>query len=228
MKAKIKILAHGPYEVYGKIPLKKSFIISDEEGYAEKWEDGKSFENLSEPYHLCRCGRSTNIPFCTGAHKKIAFDGAETADNNSYDERAEILKGETIDLLDDKSLCAGARFCDRGKNAWELTLHSGELDNEKQAVYEANACPAGRLTAARKNGEKIEPLLEKEISLIEDPAEQCRGPLWVKGGIEIESSSGESYQVRNRLTLCRCGESSNLPFCDASHFKCPHMQGLDE
>jgi len=37
------------------------------------------------------------------------------------------------------------------------------------------------------------------------------------GGIPIESSDGHIYEVRNRLVLCRCGESRNKPFCDATH-----------
>jgi CDGSH-type Zn-finger protein len=224
---KIKILAHGPYEVSGYVPLKKSFIVPDEEGYSESWRDGDAYE-VPESYHLCRCGRSTKKPFCNGAHAKINFNGKETADNHSYDERADIIQGQTIDLMDDESLCAGARFCDRGHNAWQLTRYSGEDDNENQAIHEANACPAGRLTAVKKSGEKIEPVFEKEICLIEDVPQQSRGPLWVKGSIEIERSSGESFEVRNRVTLCRCGESSNLPYCDAAHLSCPHMQGLDD
>jgi CDGSH-type Zn-finger protein len=43
------------------------------------------------------------------------------------------------------------------------------------------------------------------------------GPIWVRGGIEIESAEGHAYQVRNRVTLCRCGKSQNKPFCDGSH-----------
>jgi CDGSH-type Zn-finger protein len=225
---KIKILSRGPYEVFGFVPLKKNFIVPDEEGYSESWEEGPEYQNLSEPYHLCRCGRSTKKPFCSGAHKTINFDGKETAENNSYDERAFLIHGKTINLMDDESLCAGARFCDRGKNTWQLTRRSDEDNNEAEAISEAAACPAGRLTIVKKNGEKIEPVLEKEIALIEDVPQQCCGPLWVKGGIEIESSSGESYEVRNRVTLCRCGESSNLPYCDVTHVSCPHMQGLDE
>jgi CDGSH-type Zn-finger protein len=39
----------------------------------------------------------------------------------------------------------------------------------------------------------------------------------VRGGITIESADGVPYEVRNRVTLCRCGRSDNKPFCDASH-----------
>ena len=41
--------------------------------------------------------------------------------------------------------------------------------------------------------------------------------MWVKGGLRIESSDGTNYEIRNRVTLCRCGKSKNKPFCDSSH-----------
>jgi CDGSH-type Zn-finger protein len=164
---KIKILPHGPYEVLGRIPLKKSFIVSDDEGYSESLEDGMPYEDLQEGYHLCRCGRSSNKPFCNGAHKAMQFDGEETAEHNTYDERADVYEGQAINLMDDESLCAGARFCDRGKGAWKYAIASGDSNNEAEAIYQAAACPAGRLTVVKKNGEKIEPVLEKEIALIE-------------------------------------------------------------
>ena len=35
--------------------------------------------------------------------------------------------------------------------------------------------------------------------------------------LAIESAGGTEYEVRNRVTLCRCGRSRNKPFCDGSH-----------
>jgi len=43
--------------------------------------------------------------------------------------------------------------------------------------------------------------------------------IWVKGGIPIQSSKGFVYEIRNRVTLCRCGKSANKPFCDGTHVK---------
>jgi len=60
--------------------------------------------------------------------------------------------------------------------------------------------------------------LEKSIGLIEDPQLECSGPIWVRAGIPIRSADGKIYEVRNRVTLCRCGKSSIKPFCDSSHF----------
>jgi CDGSH-type Zn-finger protein len=41
----------------------------------------------------------------------------------------------------------------------------------------------------------------------------------VRGGLAIESADGFVYEVRNRVTLCRCGRSKNKPFCDGSHIE---------
>ncbi|HEY0196583.1 MAG TPA: CDGSH iron-sulfur domain-containing protein, partial [Methanobacterium sp.] len=34
-----------------------------------------------------------------------------------------------------------------------------------------------------------------------------------------ESADGYVYEVRNRVTLCRCGQSENKPFCDGTHME---------
>ncbi|HXR89437.1 MAG TPA: CDGSH iron-sulfur domain-containing protein, partial [Steroidobacteraceae bacterium] len=79
---------------------------------------------------------------------------------------------------------------------------------------------AGRLVAWDKNtGAPVEPVLPVSIGVVEDPDQQCSGPLWLRGGIEVVSSDGFAYEVRNRVTLCRCGESKNKPFCDGTHIE---------
>ena len=42
-------------------------------------------------------------------------------------------------------------------------------------------------------------------------------PIWVRGGVKVVAADGTPYEQRNRVTLCRCGQSSNKPFCDGTH-----------
>jgi CDGSH-type Zn-finger protein len=45
------------------------------------------------------------------------------------------------------------------------------------------------------------------------------GPLRLEGDITILDESGQPWRLAGRtvVTLCRCGESANKPFCDGSH-----------
>jgi CDGSH iron-sulfur domain-containing protein 3 len=44
------------------------------------------------------------------------------------------------------------------------------------------------------------------------------GPYLVKGPIELTDVEGNSIRVeRETVALCRCGRSSNKPFCDGTH-----------
>jgi hypothetical protein len=70
----------------------------------------------------------------------------------------------------------------------------------------------------KKTGKAIEPEFERSIGLVEDPKIGISGPIWVRGGIPVESADGNIYEIRNRVTLCRCGKSSNKPFCDSSYY----------
>ena len=44
------------------------------------------------------------------------------------------------------------------------------------------------------------------------------GPLLVRGRVEIRREDG-SVEVMPRASLCRCGDSSNKPFCDNTHLR---------
>jgi CDGSH-type Zn-finger protein len=216
---KIKITKNGPYCISGNIPLEKELVVADEDNEPLKWEKGEKIKANKE-YYLCRCGKSSNKPFCDGTHQKIRFDGTETASKKDYKKQAEVLSGPEIDLMDAPNLCAGARFCHRKGGTWELTENSDDPIAKKIAIKQACDCSSGRLTAIdKKTGKAIEPEFSPSISVTEDIPAQVSGPLWVKGKIPIESSDGKIYEARNRQTICRCGKSSNKPFCDGSHLR---------
>ena len=45
------------------------------------------------------------------------------------------------------------------------------------------------------------------------------GPYLVEGDIDLFDTGGTSVSTegRTKIALCRCGASSNKPFCDGSH-----------
>jgi CDGSH-type Zn-finger protein len=207
----------GPYLLEGSIPLNQVFMIYDNNGYPVTWKIGKKY-SLFNKYFLCRCGHTKNYPFCDGNHMKEKFVGKEVTNNKTFYEQVNLYKGTELNLKDVKKLCVLAQFCNREGGVWQLIKESENPILKSIAIEEANNCPAGRLILVDNNsGEDIEPFFEPSISLIEYLDEDIRGAIWVKGKIPIVSSIGFTYETRNRVTLCRCGKSTNKPFCDGSH-----------
>jgi len=221
---KIKIIKNGPYMVSGNVPLEEKKIIYVNSDI--QYSNGETIPH-NEIYALCRCGKSKIMPFCDGSHIIVKFDGRETASKEPYLKQAVTIKGPNLVLTDQKNLCAFARFCHKADgDVWSLTEKSSNPKYCKEAIQAACDCPAGRLVAWDSvTGKAIEPTYEPSIVIIQDPTRQCSGPIWVRGGIPIESSDGSVYEIRNRVTLCRCGESLIKPFCDASHVSAKFNDG---
>jgi CDGSH-type Zn-finger protein len=75
MTTTIKVLQNGPLQVEGG-----DVSITD-------W-NGAAYSLVKRPFYLCRCGGSTNKPFCDGTHSKIGFKAAEAAVPGSEDKPA--------------------------------------------------------------------------------------------------------------------------------------------
>lgn len=221
----VEVTKNGPYVVHGTPPLHVQTIEPNSSGHSGSYVDGRAFA-LKDGDALCRCGHSKNKPYCDGSHLKAGVNLTETASFAPLLEGAIEMDGPTISLTDNETYCAFARFCDNGTRFWNEVQTPGE-QHVKLAVEMAHQCPSGRLmvwdNATRK---PIETPLPVSLSLLEDPAEDCSGPLALRGGIRVQGASGESYEIRNRQTLCRCGASSNKPFCDGSHASIKFKDGL--
>ncbi|MDR2108351.1 MAG: CDGSH iron-sulfur domain-containing protein, partial [Coriobacteriales bacterium] len=208
------------------VPLDEKVMVNV--GHHREYQTRRSFE-AGESYALCRCGHSSNPPFCDGSHVAAEFDGTEVAVTTPFDERVEVFAGPTLDLYDD-SRCAFARFCHREDgDVWSLTEQSGDPALRSEAIQAAVDCPAGRLVQHDKEADyqEIEPQLEPRISLLQDPDRSVSAPLYVQGGIALKSAKGFTYEPRNRYALCRCGGSQNKPFCDAMHVRLGYRDGLE-
>jgi CDGSH-type Zn-finger protein len=212
----ITITEDGPYIVRGSVPLTSRHPVESAEGEPLAWDPVGAKPDATEPrerYALCRCGQSENKPFCDGSHARLGFaDSALTADRAPRAERARSFGADTIVMTDDESLCEHAGFCgNRVTNVWKMIRRSNDPEVRDRLITMVSNCPSGRLAVADADGDPIEPGFEPSIATVPD------GPLWVRGGIPVTGPDGFTYEIRNRVTLCRCGQSQNKPFCDGTH-----------
>ena len=207
---KVKVKENGPYVVTGGVPLRRKEPVISEHGEPLTWI-AKSVTDDGAAYALCRCGDSQNKPYCDGTHAANDFDGTEAAESPAYDERRTSHPGTGIEMFDDRGTCVHAGFCgNQVTNVWKMAPKTDDTIVRSQMMAMIERCPSGALTY-EVGGEAVEPDLPVEVSIIPD------GPIWISGGVSVERSDGQAMEVRNRVTLCRCGHSANKPLCDGSH-----------
>ena len=202
--ADITVRPNGPYMVSGGVPVYRRRAVVSEDGEPLTWE---TKEQLDAPdrYMLCRCGGSSNKPFCDSTHATNGFV-ADDASHGTYDERAKVLGGTGVTVRDDRSICEHAGFCGTAAtNVWKLVKDTEDSTVRRHVIDMIEKCPSGALSY------EIEPLLPTAIQANDD------GPLSITGGIVVTLSDGTPLETRNRVTLCRCGQSSNKPLCDGTH-----------
>jgi CDGSH-type Zn-finger protein len=216
----IRVERGGPYRVSGRVPLGRTAQVETEYEEPIDWAPFESVAADAE-YALCRCGRSNAKPFCDDTCANLTWDSSETADPAPRAARARVFVGEGVVMTDDHSFCTHAGFCgDRFTSVWQLIRHTDDPAIRERMQAMIDRCPSGTLArAASVEAANDEPGFERSIAVIRD------GPLWVRGGIPVESSDGTTYEVRNRMTLCRCGTSNHKPFCDGSHWECGFRDG---
>jgi CDGSH-type Zn-finger protein len=206
----ITVAEGGPYIVKGAVPITSKTPIMSEHGEPLTWKTQGATET-KPTVALCRCGESSNKPYCDGTHASIEWDDSDNAPAGGYDDRAKSYGGDGMEVFDDRPLCVHAGFCGNTvTNVWKMAVKTGDSQIRAQAMAMIERCPSGALTYA-VDGEVIEPDLPAEVAVTPD------GPLWVSGGITVTRTDGTQLETRNRVTLCRCGQSASKPLCDGSH-----------
>ena len=218
---RIIIRKNGPYLVYGNIPLVRKLQVVSEHGEPLTWRKTEVFE-VGESYKLCRCGKSGEKPFCDGAHKEIVFDGTETADTGLTAKRQEIHSGSGgVVVKRDYYICMDAGFCaNRNDNVIQMVPKFDDTTVRSLAIGMMERCPSGSYTYSIGHSKaNIEPDLPRQIAVTTEMTSEgpIAGALWVTGNIPIERSDGQPFEIRNRVTLCRCGLSKIKPLCDGMH-----------
>ena len=116
----------------------------------------------------------------------------------------------------DSTLCIHTGLClangegvfDVGRRPW-VDLDAAEAETAVRAI---EACPTGALRYERLDGQPGE---QPQIPTTMVP--WPNGPLFVRGEIEVQDRVGDVFTASPRAAICRCGASSNQPFCDLSH-----------
>lgn len=215
-KPKIVPISNGPY-----------ILIDDmEPKIVENLQNSKG-EPLSaiRGVSLCRCGASSNKPFCDGTHSKIAFSSAnkEAEDTNDHhivkDKRKNYI-GKRITIHDNRRICSHAAECVNNlPSVFKLNARPWiypDAAEIEEIINTIRKCPSGALSYSldgieyRDQNQQVKPM----ITVSKD------GPYLVTGGIEL--GGGEKIQwaegcSKEHYALCRCGASSNKPFCDGMH-----------
>lgn len=181
----------------------------------------KSFRNSkgeleSKPQMaLCRCGESSNKPFCDGAHAGIGFTDAKHDDR--VEDRREDYAGAKITIHDNRSICSHAGICTDelatvfrlGEEPW---IDPNGADAE-QMIATINKCPSGALSYSIDGVEHRDENCEPSITVAKN------GPYVVTGDLELVGVSLGQDASKEQVTLCRCGGSKNKPFCDGAHWQ---------
>jgi CDGSH-type Zn-finger protein len=219
---RITVIKNGPYIIEGEVPLVIKTQVVSEHGEPLTWQKIGEIDVSEGEYHLCRCGCSNNQPFCDGTHRKVGFDGTESADTDLAESRMmKYPRGTRIIVMKDASLCMQSGFCglhDKDMNQLVAATHDTKIRSLVMAMVER--CPSGALTYRIEiNGPDIEPDLPQQVALTTEITSDgpIAGPLWVTGGIPVDRSDGQPFETRNRVTLCNCGDSSIKPLCDGTH-----------
>lgn len=75
-------------------------------------------------------------------------------------------------------------------------------------------CPSGALSYYMKNTEKNETeTLTTKVEVMKD------GPLLVYGTLNVNLKDGKKEIKKKTTAFCRCGQSSEKPYCDGTHKK---------
>lgn len=84
-----------------------------------------------------------------------------------------------------------------------------------QIVEQVKKCPSGALSFYFNN-EASPPVEIKTDTQVEALP---NGPLLVYGNIMVKDQAGNTTEKHKVTAFCRCGHSSNKPYCDGTHVK---------
>ena len=132
--------------------------------------------------------------------------------------KSNTYQGRDIDVTFELKRCIHAAECGRrlqsvfdvAKRPW-VQPDNATADQVQATI---DHCPSGVLKYVRHDGGTQEQRPAKNIVVVTDS-----GEYQLRGDVQLVTMGGETVAEEYRMTLCRCGESGNKPFCDGSHMR---------
>ncbi|MNJ86126.1 Iron-binding zinc finger CDGSH type [compost metagenome] len=82
----------------------------------------------------------------------------------------------------------------------------------EEIIAQVNKCPSGALSYRSEKEEPVQVLTHVVETM-------PNGPLLVYGSLTVKHSGHEELKESKVTAFCRCGASSNKPYCDGTHVK---------
>ena len=178
--------------------------------------DGKVYET-PDTVALCRCGGSSNKPFCDVTHNRNGFSD-EKAPDRAPDKRENYV-GAHVTIHDNRGICAHAARCTDGlKSVFRLGtepwIDPDGADTEA-VIAQITQCPSGALSYSVDGVEHRDRDGDPMILIAPN------GPYAIFGGADLQNVTWGEGASTEHFDLCRCGHSKNKPFCSGAHWDHP-------
>lgn len=134
----------------------------------------------------------------------------------AHDEQIEVVRGDIGTIYFNAQRCVHSRHCTLGEpEVFQANREGDWIFPDKATAERVNRvalnCVSGAIRFERHDGGENEVAPEvNQIRVREN------GPLAVNAAITLVAADGATSNVL-RVTLCRCGKSKDMPFCDRSH-----------
>jgi uncharacterized Fe-S cluster protein YjdI len=130
-------------------------------------------------------------------------------------------KNGDITIVWQPQLCIHSTICWKATgmpevfNPHEKPWIKPENGTTEQLIAQVNKCPSGALSYYKND----EPIVASEIQSESIVEVAKNGPLLVYGNVEVKKQDGSKEHKHKVTAFCRCGASTNKPYCDGSHVK---------
>jgi len=136
----------------------------------------------------------------------------------SESNQRQYTNGE-ITVVWQPEVCIHSKLCWKGllnvfnpqKKPW-VNMDGASTEEIRNQVRK---CPSGALSYFENDAEQVATSIQSE-SIVEVVLD---GPLLVYGHIQVKDASGQVTDKHKVTAFCRCGASTNKPYCDGTHRK---------